>query len=64
MLTASDGLFDNMFNWDIEHIINKVYFNTGLNLQIMADQLLLDSKMKSRDPSYLSPFSINARNSD
>lgn len=62
ILTASDGLFDNMFNWDIEQIINTIYFHEGLDLEKISGILLQDSKMKSKNPSYLSPFAINAKN--
>lgn len=33
ILVASDGLFDNLFNWDIERIVNRVFLSEGTNIE-------------------------------
>lgn len=61
VLAASDGLFDNLYEEDIERIINDIISQEGLNLSKILKTLLEDSEVKSKDPTYESPFAKNAK---
>lgn len=61
MLAASDGLFDNLYEQDIERITNQVSSSEGLNLEKILSLMLKEAEVKSKDPMYLSPFARSAK---
>jgi protein phosphatase PTC7 len=65
IIAATDGLFDNLFDVDIQKITETFL---GYNLrpdvfcQRLAKELVIKAVQKGWDPNYKSPFSKNAAN--
>lgn len=58
IIMASDGLFDNLYEKDINEIVNK---NDPNNLQTIANELVREAFEKSIDQNYFSPFAAHAK---
>ena len=61
IIVGSDGLFDNLYDEDIEKICNTVNNRYGINLERLATILAKTAEEKSLDTTYLSPFAQHAR---
>lgn len=58
VVLGSDGLFDNVFDAELEAIVGKLY---GLPAARIAHELCKFAFLRSRDPTTLSPFSQSAQ---
>lgn len=64
VILGSDGLFDNLYDKDIEEVCNSVNNRMGLDLKKLAGILAHHAEELSLDTSYLSPFAKNAKDNN
>lgn len=59
---GSDGVWDNLFDEDIQHCVKSQLKNQKLlNLQHVSNCISTFAEVKGYDADYLSPFAMEAR---
>lgn len=61
---ATDGVWDNLFEDDIQVCVNSQLKNDNLalgNLKSASDCISTLAEAKSYDPTYVSPFTVEGR---